>query len=73
MRNLILVSVVAGLLFALGIVIVFAGEAPSPPVYPSYSFCGACTQDSDCGVDNKCCHGDCPDNQMKCYQVATCP
>ena len=37
------------------------------------SFCGACTQDSDCGVDHKCCQGDCPKGKYKCYRVDTCP
>ncbi|MDE2165316.1 MAG: hypothetical protein KGJ66_03125 [Alphaproteobacteria bacterium] len=37
-----------------------------------YSFCGACTSDSDCGTNNKCCTGDCTGNKKKCYAVATC-
>jgi len=37
------------------------------------SFCGACTQDSDCGVDHKCCQGDCPKGKYKCYRVDVCP
>lgn len=38
----------------------------------TYSFCGACTDDSACGSGNKCCTGDCSGNKKKCYAVATC-
>jgi len=37
--------------------------------------CGLCTTDDDCGGSpHKCCQGDCPSGQKKCYNnVATCP
>src|SRR5712691_11863755 len=38
-----------------------------------YSFCGACTENADCGPTNSCCRGDCPAGQKKCYKVSTCP
>jgi hypothetical protein len=38
-----------------------------------YSFCGACSQNSDCGPGNLCCQGDCPAGKYKCYAVSACP
>lgn len=39
----------------------------------AYSYCGACTGDSDCGSGNKCCTGNCSGGKKKCYAVVTCP
>ncbi|MDP8255878.1 MAG: hypothetical protein P9M14_09020 [Candidatus Alcyoniella australis] len=69
MRRLLLAVIVVVLFVSVGVG-VFIYDATSQP---DYSFCGACTTDSDCGVGFKCCPGDCPEGQMKCYQVDTCP
>ena len=36
------------------------------------SFCGACTDDDDCGVDHKCCTSGCSDGKKKCVKASTC-
>jgi len=57
---------------ALGTVGALAGMfALSSPA--EASFCGACTQHSDCGVGFRCCRSNCQNGLKKCLAVATCP
>jgi hypothetical protein len=51
----------------------FAAASPAS-VLPAElaSFCGACTQDADCGTGHKCCKANCTNGLRICKQVTTC-
>ena len=61
----------AGLL-VMSLAIVPANGAGSLNAAPD-SFCGACTQHSNCGEGWKCCKSNCKGGKKKCLKVATCP
>jgi hypothetical protein len=53
-----------------GLFVLAAAADPSESALTS--FCGACTDDDDCGTSYKCCTSNCSDGKKKCVRVDTC-